>query len=258
MKQDVAQNLAASMSSDTVDIIPYLPYLLQDFWELGSSPSDMAAMLADFVPQEDRTRALDLGCGKGAVSIELARALGMHVKGIDAMPSFLAEARTRAAALGLSDLCTFEAGDIVEAVLDETGYDVTVYGAVGDVLGSQEHLIASLKETVRPGGYLLIDDAYRRADAQNEGTMAEDCLSLDEWNELFEQAGATMLSCRPSSDSQEDYDRELAWIERRASELMGMHPDDTGLFERYVEAQRAEYIELLADIVGATWLLRVP
>ena len=34
MNDTVKEKLAESLTSDTTDILPYLPYLLQDFWEL--------------------------------------------------------------------------------------------------------------------------------------------------------------------------------------------------------------------------------
>lgn len=36
MNDTVKEKLAESLTSNTTDILPYLPYLLQDFWELGS------------------------------------------------------------------------------------------------------------------------------------------------------------------------------------------------------------------------------
>lgn len=54
MDTKTEQNLAASMTADTTVIIPYLAYLLQDFWELGSSPDDMVELLADHVPAGER------------------------------------------------------------------------------------------------------------------------------------------------------------------------------------------------------------
>jgi len=32
---DVKEKLAKSLTAETTELIPYLPYLLQDLWELG-------------------------------------------------------------------------------------------------------------------------------------------------------------------------------------------------------------------------------
>jgi len=72
MDKDTAQKLAQSLTADSADIIPFLPYLLQDLWELGSSGSEMADLLRRHVSITPGFTALDLGCGKGAVSVALA------------------------------------------------------------------------------------------------------------------------------------------------------------------------------------------
>ena len=42
---DVEEKLAKSLTAESVELIPYLPYLLQDLWELGSSPKDMIHLI---------------------------------------------------------------------------------------------------------------------------------------------------------------------------------------------------------------------
>ena len=48
----VEEKLAKSLTAGSVELIPYLPYLLQDLWELGSSPKDMLEMITDTVRRE--------------------------------------------------------------------------------------------------------------------------------------------------------------------------------------------------------------
>lgn len=38
---NVEEKLAKSLTAESTELIPYLPYLLQDLWELGSSPKDI-------------------------------------------------------------------------------------------------------------------------------------------------------------------------------------------------------------------------
>jgi hypothetical protein len=65
--------LAYSLGAQTTELIPYLPYLLQDLWELGGMPGDVCALLQPHVSMEKELRVLDLACGKGAVGISLAK-----------------------------------------------------------------------------------------------------------------------------------------------------------------------------------------
>ena len=90
------------------ELLPYLPELLTDIWALGSSPVTVVEWLRSRQLPPETTRVLDLGCGKGAVSINLARELGFHILGIDFFEPFLAEAMEKARELGVEKLCSFE------------------------------------------------------------------------------------------------------------------------------------------------------
>lgn len=63
---DVEEKLAKSLTAESVELIPYLPYLLQDLWELGSSPKDMVHLISKNIIISEKTKVLDLACGKGA------------------------------------------------------------------------------------------------------------------------------------------------------------------------------------------------
>ena len=56
-------------------------------------------------------RILDMGCGGGHASTELAR-LGFEVVGLDIAGSMVAQARANAEILGLSEACSFVVGDL--------------------------------------------------------------------------------------------------------------------------------------------------
>ncbi|HCX6197992.1 TPA: SAM-dependent methyltransferase, partial [Listeria monocytogenes] len=40
MNKETERKLAASLTSQSIEILPFIPYFLQDFFELGSSPKD--------------------------------------------------------------------------------------------------------------------------------------------------------------------------------------------------------------------------
>ncbi len=240
------------MTSDTAEIVPFLPYVLQDFWALGSSPDDMTSLLLEYVPARERMRALDLGCGKGAIAVALAKRLGMRVKGVDAMPEFIEFARAAALDHGVEALCTFDTGDIRDTVSVESGYDCTIYGAVGCALGSPERMLPLLKRTIRARGYILLDDAYVEGDEP-----IDDTLPLGVWLDLFDRNGLEVQAERPATaESRETYAQEITWITQRIEELRALHPERADLFDRYLADQISEYDALDTAIIGTTWLLR--
>lgn len=91
--------LAGSLDASDTRLLPLLPYLLQDLYELGSEPRVIAQLIADHMKLDEDSRIIDIGCGKGAVSHELAVRFGCHVEGRDLTGAFIAEARERAAEL---------------------------------------------------------------------------------------------------------------------------------------------------------------
>ena len=76
MNHEVQKRLAESLTAESIDIIPYLPYLLQDFWSLASDPDEMTSLLRAYTDFGTDSRLLDLACGKGAASIYLAKEFG--------------------------------------------------------------------------------------------------------------------------------------------------------------------------------------
>lgn len=247
---ELEDKLAQSLSAQTTELIPFLPYLLQDLWELGGIPGDICELLQPHM--ETEMRVLDLACGKGAVGIQIAKAFRSRVKGIDIMPAFIESAREMAARCGVEDLCEFETGDINEAVERERGYDIVVLSAIGDVLGDPLMTLQKLRRTVGPGGFIVLDDAYAREEAQNG-------LAKARWYTVFYDAGVAVLAEQETAqDKIADINAfNQAHIERRALELKQKHPELSQLFDGYVQNQQRECDSMMDDLVGVLWLLGV-
>ncbi len=139
MTKETEEKLVRSLSWETTELLPFLPYLLQDFWELGSDPDIMADLIQKHVCISDQTSVLDLACGKGAVAVKVAQKLQVHVKGIDLIPEFIEYAVQKAKELNVNNLCEFLLDDINEAVKTEKDYDCVVFGAVWRAPQSLNH-----------------------------------------------------------------------------------------------------------------------
>ncbi len=241
----------------TARLGPYMPELLQDFHELGSFPDLIAAMLGRAGLAEG-SRVLDLGCGKGAVSVEVARELGARVEGVDLCEAFLTEARRLAAAEGVADRCLFTAGDLREAVRTARGFDGVVFAAVGDVLGGLEETIGALRQCVRPGGAMVLDDGYalrpERIDfpgyeylATREETLRQLTAHGDE---IVEE---DLISPEAQREQNRLYNRRL---EHRARELTARRPELAPDVAAYIRKEHEECRLLEESVQCATWLLR--
>ena len=262
MTAQTREKLACSLTAETTELLPFLPYLLQDFWALGSDPDVITGLIGKYVRIYEDTRVLDLGCGKGAVSVKAAQNLRVKINGIDLFPEFIQYARGKAQELGVAGLCEFAVGDINESVKTETDYDCVILGAVGDVLGNPAETLHKLKAVIKPGGYILIDEGYRPEEIKRENVKwrGDDFLTKREWLELFEKAGLELIKTISSSDvadtNNHDSSKGMAFITARANELIEKHPDKRAIFEGYIRSQQNEYDDIDNDLVCVTWILR--
>lgn len=251
--ETIEEKLAKSLTAESIELIPYLAYLLQDLWELGSSPKDMLHMITKHMYVSEETRVLDLACGKGAVSVSLAKKLGCMVKGIDIIPEFIDFAVNKAQEFGVGELCEFVVGDITKSVKTEKNYDIVILGAVGDVLGNSEETITLLKNTVKKGRYIIIDDAYGNDKANAKYPTKE------QWLKIFNKTGVRLIDEKIIEDDElaslNNEQQEL--IIKRANELKQKLPEKAHLFDSYINSQQAECDELKNEISGVTMLLQV-
>lgn len=106
-------------------------------------------------PGAPAARAIDLGCGSGAVSLELAEA-GFEVTGVDFSPVALGKARAAATARGLGeDRARFVAGDLTSGgVHGVTGpFDLVVdYGTLDDLPDGDRDAMAAYITSLTRGG----------------------------------------------------------------------------------------------------------
>jgi ubiquinone/menaquinone biosynthesis C-methylase UbiE len=107
------------------------------------------------VPRSGVLDALDVGCGTGFLSFELA-ARGCRVTGIDFAPAMLAEARRKAAELGAS--VGFVEGDAEQLRFAPGSFDLVMSRHLLWTLPHPEAAIDEWIRVLRSGGRLVIVD----------------------------------------------------------------------------------------------------
>ena len=78
MNEKTKKSVAESLETEEI-LIPHMPFLLQAFWDLGSAIEEIVQAAGKLPISAHPSRSLDLGCGKGAVSIRLAKKYGFKV-----------------------------------------------------------------------------------------------------------------------------------------------------------------------------------
>lgn len=248
--------LAYSLETEK-ELLPLLPELLADIWALGSNiEAIVGAVQALGLPPT--SRVIDLGCGKGAVSIALAKALNLRVLGIDLFEPFVRECDEYARQNGVWDLCEFRHGNIVKLAGQMEPADVAIFAALGDVLGTRTETMSILRRYVRPGGFMVIYDGFlRRVDGPLfpgfEGAAVRET-ALADWAAL----GDVLVSesIETDDDDEDDDDDEAELIARRADALARANPSLAAAIHRFAQSQAEEYDFLAKEFVSATWVFR--
>ena len=108
-------------------------------------------------------RALDIGCGTGALTLRAAQK-GAKVKGIDVNPQMLEIAQSRVRKAGLTknvELCEMGVAELGSEISDS--YDVVMSGLCFSELTDSElsYTLKEIRRILKPGGFLLVADEVR-------------------------------------------------------------------------------------------------
>jgi len=241
-----------------LELLPFVPELLAGLWDLGGWPDVIADLLRPLGLPAEATRVLDLGAGKGAVSIHLAERLGFRAHGVDFFEPFVEEARSRATDHGVQHLCTFELADMREAVDKHRGFDVAIYASVGGVLGDLSRCVQRIRETVRSGGYIVLDDGYLAGpERPNRDGYGHYVSHEDTMRQITAHGDDLMREVRiPADDMRAMDERYLEAISRRASDIAERHPELAEAITQHVEWQRTESEAWETSVESAVWLVR--
>lgn len=261
------QEMVAYALEADVRLLPYLPDLLADLDELGSD----AELITAAIGQLDLPAApqvVDLGCGKGAVAVEIADTLGFAVTGIELFTPFLASCEALAVCRGVSRHCRFVPGNVRDLYQTLEPHDVAVFAALGDVLGPLDETIAIVRQYVKPGGYMVVSDPFVRPGgrvdfdgfehyAERELTEQRLLACGDELVALHVEPFDDLLVEFAAEDDDESDEGEL--IGQRAREIvqrLGAEHADSAAVLAFAAAQVAENLFIEENLQDAIWVLR--
>ena len=161
------------------------PTFDDDFGHSIRTPAERKAWdrILDLALRERTTGdALDVGCGTGFLSFELA-ARGYRVTGIDFAPSMLAEARRKAAERAVA--LRFEHGDAEQLTFPSQSFDLVITRHVLWTLPHPDLAIDEWIRVLRTGGRLVIVDS--QADAASQLPATENARASQEYAAVGDQ-----------------------------------------------------------------------
>lgn len=237
-------------------LLPFVPELLADLDELGSDSELIVRVLSDLrLPPS--AKVIDLGCGKGTVSIEIAEKLKLRVLGIDLFEPFIAHCQRAAAEAGVSDLCEFRHGNIARLAGGLEPADAVVFAALGDVLGPLDETMRVIRQFVKPGGLLVVSDPYVRDGGSTSfdgfdgyGSRLETIARLTAWGDVLVREVVEAV------DEGEDEDDESLLIMRRAKEIAQRHPELKSDLLQFAKSQGEQNDYADENLVDAIWVIQ--
>jgi SAM-dependent methyltransferase len=125
-------------------------------------------------------RLLDVGCGPGTLTVDLARAVSpAELVGIDVSDAVIAEAASHAARSGVTNVA-FRVGDFRKVGFQPGAFDVVHAHQVLQHLRDPVGALAAMAELVRPGGLVAVRESDYAA-----FTWAPVDAGLQRWREVY-------------------------------------------------------------------------
>jgi ubiquinone/menaquinone biosynthesis C-methylase UbiE len=145
---------------------------------------------------DEGKHVLDVGCGVGITTCNLARQHGCTVVGVDIREAMINRARERAGRLGVAHLIEFWVADVQDLPFEEALFDAVLSESVASMLENKQRGICEYARVTKPGGYVGLNemtwlkpsppeelvDYY----ARTTGSRPE---TVDGWRQLLEGAG---------------------------------------------------------------------
>jgi ubiquinone/menaquinone biosynthesis C-methylase UbiE len=173
------------------------------------------------LPQLDKPRILDVGCGSGVPTMELARLSSGEIIGIDIDQDMLDALRGKIEKAGLSDRVKVINRSLFDMEFPDESFDVIWAEGSINVIGFKKGL-QEWRRLLKPGGFMVVHD--ERGNVEEKLEQISSCgygllgyFELDEkmwWTEYF------------------------APLEKLVLETQAKYPDAPGVLEAVHSAQR--------------------
>ena len=193
---------------------------------------------------EPGQRLLDVGCGPGTVTVDLAaRVAPGVVVGVDTSAAVLGLARATADAAGARNV-TFQEADATSLPFADDSFDVVHAHQVLQHLSDPVAALREMRRVTRPGGYVAVRDADYAA-----MTWYPPSSGLDEWLALYHEVTA-------ANRAEADAGRQLlSWVRAAGFDPAGLVPS-AGVWCYATPEDRAWWAQVWAERVTSSAFAR--
>ncbi len=98
---------------------------------------------------------VDLGCGPGLLSLDLAR-LGYRGVGLDGAAAMVQRSQAQAQAAGIAELWRYQVGDVEAVPLPSASFDAVISAGVIEYLPDDQGLVREAARLIKPGGRFIL------------------------------------------------------------------------------------------------------
>jgi len=253
--KSIEESVVIAMDGSDKELFPFLPYILQDIWEIGADPDTIVKLIRKYCNNITELKVLDLGCGKGAASVKVSEKLGCTCNGIDALPDFVEFAQQKATEHKVNHLCKFETDDIRQKVKELSGYDVIILGAIGPVFGDYFSTFSNLAKCINENGIFIIDDSYINDDSDFSHPLI---FNKSDILKQIEKARMELVEndIMDRDDIVDSDDYIFNNLKKRCHELIEKYPNKRNLFLDYIRKQEFENDVLENKVIGTTLVIK--
>jgi ubiquinone/menaquinone biosynthesis C-methylase UbiE len=249
------QSVVTSMDGSDMELFSFLPYIFKDLWEIGADPDAIIKLISKHFENCADLKVLDLGCGKGAVSVKISKKLGSRCYGIDATSEFIEFAQQKANEFKVKHLCRFETGDIREKIKELSDYDIIILGAIGPVFGDYLKTLSTLSKCLNEKGGFIIDDAYIDDTSDYRHSLL---FKKSDIMQQIEKAGMKLIEndIMDKKGIKDSDDFIFDKLRKRCFELIEKYPEKQNLFLNYIKEQEIENDVLENKAITTTMVIK--
>jgi cyclopropane fatty-acyl-phospholipid synthase-like methyltransferase len=235
-------------------MIPFIPKVLAKLWELGSVPEYIIELVERNIPHSKLKSVIDLGCGKGAVLIQLSEKIKFQGVGIDLMAEFIDEAKLYASQRAYSKNLKFEIADIKKAVEKYNNFDLVIYGHDSDVFGNITQSLFELEKYMSNQGWIILEAYYsNNSDNNRHNLPTETEFSYQIKESAFKIVDQIIWDEKKLRDTNQS---NTALIREQIVGLIESNPDKKQMLNNYLANQIEECNQLENNVQCLTILLQ--